>query len=229
VAEPTTDRDALLKKIDTLTTSRGTAIGLAILAAIDAIAETNSDVAPSGVDLGAGPGGAADAIAEYEPDTIVVLTDGANTQGVDPITAAEQAVPRHLRIYTIGFGTTGPAQMVCTPDQLGDDATVPGDGPGWGGFRGGGRRFLDIDEPTLTEVAEMTGGRYFRAQDSEQLIDVMTDLPTQIEVQREDRELTVWFVLGAALLVLLAVGLSLWWNRSPGVPRMRGLSEAAGS
>ncbi len=56
----------------------GTAIGLGILTAIDAIAEINPDVAPTGVDLPASPP-AAD--GEYEPDTIVVLTDGANTQG----------------------------------------------------------------------------------------------------------------------------------------------------
>jgi hypothetical protein len=49
----------------------------------------------------------------YAADVIVVLTDGANTQGVDPQTAAKQAAERRLRVYTIGFGTTTPAPMVC--------------------------------------------------------------------------------------------------------------------
>src|SRR6266511_4278979 len=53
----------------------GTKIGLGVLAAIDAIAEINPDVAPTGVDL---PPIAPGADGEYEPDTIVVLTDGAN-------------------------------------------------------------------------------------------------------------------------------------------------------
>ena len=52
--------------------------------------------------------------------TIVVLTDGANTQGVDPQTAAQQAADRRLRVYTIGFGTTTPAPMVCDSSQFGD-------------------------------------------------------------------------------------------------------------
>ena len=62
----------------------------------------------------------------------------------------------------------------------------------------------------------MTGGEYFRAEDAEQLADVLADLPQEIDLQREDVEITVWFVLPGALLVMLAVGLSLWWNRAPG-------------
>ena len=102
---------------------------MAILTSIDAIAEINPDVAPTGVDLASAPptstpdapAPAAPPAGDYEPDTIVVLTDGANTAGVDPIIAAEQAAARRVRVYTIGFGTTEPAQLVCTPDQLGGD------------------------------------------------------------------------------------------------------------
>ncbi len=115
---PTTDKDQLLDAIATLRTSRGTAIGLGILSAIDAIATINPNVPASGVDLSADEpvtGGG------FEPDTIVVLTDGANTQGVDPVTAAQQAAARRLRIYTIGFGTENPAAFVCTPDQISSD------------------------------------------------------------------------------------------------------------
>ncbi|HCU52641.1 MAG TPA: hypothetical protein DGG94_23105, partial [Micromonosporaceae bacterium] len=86
LVEPTTRRDDLLEEIDNLKTGRGTAIGLAILTSIDAIAETNPDVAPTGVEITSPPG----PDGEYEPDIIVVLTDGANTQGVVPVTAAEQ-------------------------------------------------------------------------------------------------------------------------------------------
>ena len=48
-----------------------------------------------------------------------MLTDGANTQGVDPATAAKQAAARRLRVYTIGFGTTTPAPLVCDSSQIG--------------------------------------------------------------------------------------------------------------
>lgn len=205
---PTTDKDSLLDAIDTLRTARGTAIGQAILTSIDAIAESNPRVAKTGVDLTAPaqPG-------DYEPDTIVVLTDGSNTTGVDPVTAAEQAAARRLRVYTIGFGTTQPAPMVCTADQIGGDSPFGG-GRGWGGGRGGGPN-LQIDEQALTQVADTTGGRYFRAEDADQLVDVLTDLPREFNLREQDVEITFWFVLAASLLVVTAVGLSLWWNRPP--------------
>ena len=215
LVKPTDDQATLLKAIDGLKTSRGTAIGLGILTAVDAIAEINSDVPPTGAELG--PPGTAPGTpgADFEPDTIVVLTDGANTQGVDPVTAAEEAAARRLRIYTIGFGTTMPAQMTCTPDQISGDAPFGGDGRGFN-FGGGGRRFQQLDEEALTEVAEITGGEYFRAEDAERLGKVLSDLPSNITLQEKDLEITVWFTLVGALLVMVALGLSLWWNRPRG-------------
>jgi Ca-activated chloride channel family protein len=212
---PTTDKDALLKAIDTLKTARGTAIGQAILTSIDAIAEINPNVAATGVDLG---DDAPNPLAAYQPDTIVVLTDGSNTTGVDPVTAAGQAAARRLRIFTIGFGTTQPAQMMCTPDQVSGGDTPFGRGPrggGFGGFGGGGRN-QEIDEDALTKVADVTGGRYFRAQDADQLSDVLGDLPRDIGLHRENVEITVWFVLAGMLSAFTGVGLALWWNRGPG-------------
>jgi Ca-activated chloride channel family protein len=214
---PTTDKDALLDAIDTLKTARGTAIGQAILTSIDAIAENNPNVAKTGVDLG-------DAVPQvpgnYQPDTIVVLTDGSNTTGVDPVTAAEQAAARHLRIFTIGFGTTEPAQMVCTANQIsGDSAFGPGGFGGGPRFGGRAGRNSEIDEDALNQVADVTGGRYFRAQDADQLTDVLGDLPKEIGLHKEKVEITAWFVLIGVLAAFTGVGLSLWWNRGPSVPR----------
>jgi Ca-activated chloride channel family protein len=211
---PTADKGALLAAIDTLRTSRGTAIGLAILAAVDAIAEINPNVAATGVDLQAGADGSG-ANGNYEADTIVVLTDGANTQGVDPVTAAQQAAARHLRVYTIGFGTTTPAPSVCTADQISGGAAIGGRQAG--GF-GGGRRTQQIDEQTLTQIAEITGGRYFKAEDSAALTNVLLDLPSSISLQRKDMEVTVWFALAGAVLVLVATGLTQWWSRTRPFP-----------
>ena len=223
VVKPTRDRDALLAAIDGLTTGRGTAIGQGILTALDAIAETNPDVPPTGVELPAGTAG-----GDFEADTIVVLTDGANTQGVDPVTAAEQAAARKIRVYTIGFGTTNPAQMVCSPDQLAAGGDVfRGDGRGfgggaWGGGNwgggGGGRRYQQLDEESLTEVADVTGGEYYRAESAEKLVDVLTNLPNKIVLQKQDVEITVWFTLAGTLLVFLALALSMWWARPHASP-----------
>ena len=209
---PTTDKNALLDAIDTLKTARGTAIGQAILTSIDAIAESNPGVAKTGVELGDPVPGAA---GDYEPDSIVVLTDGSNTTGVEPAVAAEQAAARRVRVYTIGFGTTEPAQMVCTADQIGGESLFgPGArGGGFGGFGGGRNR--EIDEQALTEVADITGGRYFRAEDAGQLSDVFDDLPRQIGVRKQDVEITVWFLLAGVLLAFTGAGLALWWNSRP--------------
>ena len=74
---------------------------------------------------------------------------------------------------------------------------------------------LSIDEDTLAKVAKITGGEYFRAQDAKQLVAVLSDLPSNIVVQRRNIEITAWFVLPGTLLVLIGVALSVWWNRSP--------------
>ncbi|HET6531470.1 MAG TPA: VWA domain-containing protein [Actinoplanes sp.] len=210
---PTTERKPLLDAIDTLKTARGTAIGQAILTSIDAIAEGNPDVAATGVDLGdAVPGTAGD----YEPDTIVVLTDGSNTTGVEPAVAAEQAAARRLRVFTIGFGTTEPAPMMCTADQISSGSPFGG-GMRGGGFGWGGGRNRELDEEALTQVADLTGGRYFRAEDAGQLSEVLADLPREIGVHKEDVEITAWFVLAGVLLAFTGAGLALWWNRAPGL------------
>lgn len=211
LVEPTTDKEELLAAIDTLRTGRGTAIGLAILTAVDAIAEINPNVPPTGVEVEPTDNPNAD----YQPDTIVVLTDGRNTHGVTPEQAAAEAAARKIRVYTIGFGTTQPAPMACHRDQISGDAAFRGDGQGPPGGFGGRGRYLLLDEETLTTVAETTGGEYFQAEDAEQLSSVLRDLPSSIILQKQNVEITVWFALAGALLVLAAVGLAQWWNRGP--------------
>jgi Ca-activated chloride channel family protein len=224
VVPPTTDKELLRGGVVNLTTALGTAIGSATLKSIDAISEINNSVAPSGLNLqdSAGEAGEASIEAGYQPDIIVLLTDGANSRGPQPIEAAQQAVDRNVRVYTIGFGTDNPGQMVCTREQLGGNVFGPGSGSGGGGFGGGFgggggnfRRFLVIDEETLQTVASMTGGDYYRAESADQLYGIFLDLPTQIVLQKEAIEISVVFVALAAVLVLAAVGLSLKWNRYP--------------
>jgi Ca-activated chloride channel family protein len=72
-----------------------------------------------------------------------------------------------------------------------------------------------IDEPTLQTIAETTGGEYYRAEDADQLLDVFLNLPTQIVLQEEHLEISVFFAAFGTLLATVAVGLSLWWNRYP--------------
>lgn len=93
---------------------------------------------------------------------VVLLTDGENNRGtVDPRTAAHAAATLGIRIYTIGVGTLG-------------EAPVP-TGQGLQGLRYQTLP-VEIDEPLLTEVAQLTGGRYYRATDRESLRGVFRDI-----------------------------------------------------
>ena len=105
----------------------------------------------------------------------MLLTDGANTRGIEPVEAAKIAAERGVRVYPIGFGTRNPTTMVCTAAQLGGrdfDERRSRRGRG-----GGGRNFLVADEATLREVATITGGEYFAANDADRLQSVL-DGPT---------------------------------------------------
>jgi Ca-activated chloride channel family protein len=218
----------LLDALKGLTTSRGTAIGQAILTSLDAIAEIDPSVSPTGVDVPAG------SRSDYAASTIVVLTDGANTQGVEPGTAADMAAARGVRVYTIGFGTTNPAPSVCDSSQIGDGGPGGGFGGGGrgGGFGGGfggpgGRSPLVADDDTLKQVAAKTGGRFYKAQNADQLQGALSDLPRTITVTHEDKDLAAWFSALGGLLIAAAVALSLWWNRVRHVPAGAAASPSA--
>ena len=231
VVPPTRDKAALTRAIDGLTTSRGTVIGAATLQAIDAIASLDPNVKPVDADVAAqaNEGGRDDRGSDippaivtapvpaegYVPDIVVLLTDGANTRGIAPIDAAKQAADRRIRVYTIGFGTDHATALVCSAAQLGAGGFDGGPGNGGnGGFGGGRRNFLQRDETTLKAVAAATGGTYYAAEDADQLRDVFAKLPSDIQNQHEEHEISVWFVIGGALLVVGALGLSLRWNRT---------------
>src|SRR6201996_4068250 len=126
---PTTDTQLLLSALGGLTTGGGTAIGEGILTSLDAIAQVDPSVAPTGAtvkrNLGAG----------YADDVIVVLTDGSNNRGVAPPVAAKEAAARGVRVFTIGYGTDNPAGLECSAAQFGG---LGGGGGGFGGVTGGG-------------------------------------------------------------------------------------------
>jgi len=125
---------------------------------------------------------------------IILLTDGVNNRGkVDPIAGAKAAKALDVKIYTIGAGTNGMA-----PYPVQDI---------WG-RRGYQNVPVEIDEETLKTIATTTGGKYFRATDTDSLREVYKEIDrlekTKIEESgyREYKELFGYF-LGAALILLL--------------------------
>ena len=214
---PTTDQEVLEDVIQSLTTERRTAVGSGILKSLDAIAEVDPSVAPSDLGGSGGPSATPVPRGAYAPAIIVVLTDGASNRGPLPVDAAQQAVDRGVRVYTIGYGTASGGAMNCGLQYGQEDPFAGGGGmfiePQWGGGGGGGGNFRrGIDEDTLKEVADMTGGVYYSAESAEELQTVFEDLPLSLIMRHEVTEISVAFAAIGALLAAVAVALSMLWN-----------------
>jgi Ca-activated chloride channel family protein len=124
---------------------------------------------------------------------LILLTDGVNTAGLlDPIKAAELARDNGVRIHAIAFGGSGGGISV-----FGLPIQLPGGGE-------------DIDEATLKRIAQLTGGREFRARDTEQLAGIYAEIDRLEPVQREGQwvrpriERYPWPLSAALALGLLA-------------------------
>jgi Ca-activated chloride channel family protein len=130
---------------------------------------------------------------------VILMTDGQNNAGkVPPLTAAEAAKSLRVKVYTIGVGTRGQAPMPVNFFGQKRYQMVP----------------VDIDEDTLTKIADLTGGKYYRADNAttfRQIYDEIDKLEkTEAEVKKysQHRELFVWFVAAGLALLLAEVLLS---------------------
>ena len=213
VQPPTTDQNALIRAVQSLQTGARTAIGSGILKAIDAIAEVDKNVAPSVADDTSGLEPTPPPKGAYAPDIIVLLTDGVNNSGPAPLDAAQQAIDRGIRVYTIGFGTASGSEFAGCGGFGGFGG---GGGGGFGGGGGGGGGFRrGIDEATLKQVADATGGKYYSASSAGELDSVYQSLPTYLISKHETTEITFAFATLGALVAALAIGLSVMWHPLP--------------
>jgi len=217
VQAPTNNQAKLLAALHSLATGRRTAVGSGLLAAIDAVAAVDHAVAPSTAIGGQGPVPVAP--GAYAPDIIVLLTDGASNTGPAPLDAAQEAADRGVRVYTIGFGTAngGAFGAECAQQFLGREPNFGGGfgqgggnvGGGPGGFRRG------IDEATLTQIAQLTGGQYYPAESAGDLEQVFASLPMSLVVKHETVEVGAGFAGFAGLLTALGLLLGRLWRPLP--------------
>lgn len=202
---PTVDRAALVGAIDAIQMQLGTAIGNAIVACL---AELFPDHGIDLEELTFGPRRLARPLDDkakpakappkpftpvapgsYESAAIILLSDGRRTTGVDTLDAAKMAADRGVRIHVVGLGT---------PDghaSMGDGMAI----------------YLQLDEPTLREVARMTGGEYHHAGTAEALRSVYQNLGSRLQLRKRDTELTALLALAAAILLVAGAGVSVWW------------------
>ena len=134
--------------------------------------------------------------SQAKSKVIILLTDGVNNRGeIDPLTAANLAKALQLKIYTIGAGAKGRAFV--TVDDLFGKRRVPIQ--------------ADLDEETLQDVAELTGGKYFRATDEESLASIYEEIEqlekSKIDIKqyKEYVELFPYFVYAALGLLSLEI------------------------
>jgi Ca-activated chloride channel family protein len=199
VVPPTRDRELLEQGADLLTPGFGTAIGDAVVRAVEvgkAVTdeEGGEPVAPTTPSEEDGQG-------QEQPaplTSILLLSDGAQTRGlVQPLDAAAQAKAANMPVHAIALGT--------------DEGTIEV-------FRFGELQVIPVppDRQTLAQMAEATGGRYFDAPDAAELNAVYEELGSNVGRVDKPREATVAFVFGGAALLLAAGVLSgLWLPRLP--------------
>lgn len=136
--------------------------------------------------------------SEAKSKVIILLTDGSNTGGsIPPVTAAEIAKQMNVRVYTVGVGTKGYAPYpVKTPYGI-QYQQVP----------------VTIDEGTLSNIAKITGGKYFRATNNDKLkeiyqqIDKLEKAKIDVTQYHKKTERFLPFALIALALLLVEFGL----------------------
>jgi Ca-activated chloride channel family protein len=137
--------------------------------------------------------------SQAESKVVILLTDGVNNAGqIDPLTAAEAAKSLGIKVYTIGMGRPGQVPTPVT-DAFGNQQIV--------------YQESEIDEVTLQQIADTTGGRFFRAVDTAELAQIYDEINTleqsqvEIESYTRYRELAPWLLAPALGLFLAEVAL----------------------
>jgi Ca-activated chloride channel family protein len=201
VVAPTTDRAEVLDALARLRPGDGTALGDAIALSVEATGVTEAAQAED-------PGSDTPPEAEPTPTpsmeeetpvvATVVLSDGANSTGQDPIAAAEQAAALNVPVHTIALGTE--SGIVRIPGPFGFFESVP----------------VPPDPETLATVAEMTGARFFEAPTATDLAQIYEALGSRVGYEEEQQEVT-YLLAGLALAFVVAGGglAAHWFNRIP--------------
>ena len=194
VQPPTKDQEAILSAIDRLAPQRGTSIGSGILQSLNVIAKSRGEAPESSDSLTPVPTPTPVPYGTYIPAEIVLLTDGENTSNPDPVEAALTAAQRGVRVYTIGVGSPEGTTLTV------NDFTV----------------FTQLNEPILQQIASLTGGMYFNAQNEDNLHAIYQNLNVQVVVKPEETEVTSIFTGVSVLFMLIGGAFSLvWFSRLP--------------
>jgi Ca-activated chloride channel family protein len=190
VQQPTNDQAALLSTIERLSPQGGTSLGHGIFTSLNAIAGEAIEIDETALEGGMPPV----QIDNASGAVVMLLTDGEDTGPLDPLEIAQLAAEAGVRIYPVGIGSP-------------EGTTIQIDG-----FN----ILTQLNESTLQEIANLTNGAYFHAEDEEELREIYKNVDLLLTIKGEKSEVTS-VVAGISLLVMLIGGaLSLnWFGRVP--------------
>src|SRR5699024_10929776 len=164
-----------------------------------AIKNTKMGIVQDGTAIGMGIATAVNRLknSDIKSKVIILLTDGVNNSGkIDPVTAAELAQVYGIKIYTIGVGTKGYAPYPVNSPVFGQRLQ---------------KIKVKIDEKMLKKIADMTGGAYFRATDTQQLQQIYDRINNLERTKVKDLIFTsttdyyMYFLLPAVVLLIISV------------------------
>jgi Ca-activated chloride channel family protein len=194
VQAPVTDRAAIIAAINRLSPERGTALARGIDASLEAIDRAENPAKGFYVNRSPGPTTQPVPPGSHESAVIVLLTDGQNNEDPDPLTAAQAAANRGIRIDTVGIGTPAGTTLEIN------------------GFK----VHTQLDEALLKQIAETTDGTYYDADNQENLQKIYDNLETRLVVRPQDIEVTSVFAGAGVLAILVGAVISVvWLGRAP--------------
>ncbi len=190
VQPPTTDRAALLDTVERLSPQGGTSLGQGIFTSLNAIAGEAISIDESDLEEGL----SSLQIGNYPSAVIVLLSDGENTGPPDPLEIAQVAAEAGVRIYPIGIGSAAGSVVEVEGFNI----------------------LTQLDEATLQQIAGLTNGAYYHAEDAESLEEVYGDVDLRLTIRGEKMEATSLFASASLFLFLVGGALALsWFGRVP--------------
>ncbi len=180
----------VLDTINRLTPQGGTSLGQGIFTSLNAIVGEAIPLDPEALETGEPIPG----LGNYPSAVVLLLTDGENTQEPDPMLIAQLAADAGVRVYPVGIGSSEGTVLEI------DGYNV----------------VTQLNEPVLEEIANLTNGAYYYAEDAETLHEIYQNVDLRLSLDGEKMEVTAVFAGLSLLFFLIGGALSLlWFGRMP--------------
>lgn len=200
VQQPTDDQEAVLSAVERLNPQGSTSLGQGIFTSLNAIAgkaiaiediSRQEGLEPPGMES---QGSGSLKIEDYSSAVVLLLTDGENTASPEPLEIAQLAADAGVRLYPVGIGSS-------------EGSVIEIDGY---------NVLTQLNESALQEIASLTNGVYYHAENEESLTEIYENVDLQLTIAGEKSEITSMLAGISLVFLLIGGGLSLlWFGRAP--------------